>query len=186
MCIYKGYYDVQCGILILAKSRCRKQTRDLVWWSDLNKQLADLVENYTTCSKFQKQLSEPLIPSVLPTLPWQKVARDLFKRKGATYLLIVDYFPKYIKISMFDNEISHEVIIRRKSIFARHGIQQQVIADNGPQYSSMSLLRVTILSTPPAALNFPRAMEKRRELSILPKHYFRKLRIHTQHYWHTG
>ena len=87
---------------------------------------------------------------------------------------------------MFDNEISHEVVIRRKSIFARHGIPQQVIADNGPQYSSMSLLRVTILSTPPAALNFPRAMEKRRELSILPKHYFRKLRIHTQHYWHTG
>ena len=64
------------------------------------------------------------------------MASDLFKWKGATYLLVVDYFSKYIEISKLDNETSHEVIIRLKSIFARHGIPLQVFSDNGPQYSS--------------------------------------------------
>ena len=73
---------------------------------------------------------------ILPILPWQKVASDLFKWKGATYLLVVDYFSKYIEISKLDNETSHEVVIRLKSIFARHGIPLQVFSDNGPQYSS--------------------------------------------------
>ena len=120
----------------LGISKCRERARNSVWWPNLSKQLADLVENCTTCCKFQKQPSEPLIPSVLPTLPWQKVASDLFKWKGATYLLVVDYFSKYIEISKLDNETSHEVVIRLKSIFARHGIPLQVFSDNGPQYSS--------------------------------------------------
>ena len=99
-------------------------------------QLANMVENCTTCCKFQKQTPEPLMPSVLPTLPWQKVASDLFKWRGATYLLIVDYFSKYIEISRLDNETSHEVILRLKSTFARHRIPLEVFLDNSPQYSS--------------------------------------------------
>ena len=128
------------------------------------------------------------MPSVPPTLPWQKVASDLFKWRGATYLLVVDdYFSKFIEISKLDNETSHEVVIRLKSIFARHGIPLQVFSDNGPQYSSTEFSEfVTSLSTPPAALNSSRAMEKRREPSVLSKYYFRKLRIHMQHYWYTG
>ena len=64
------------------------------------------------------------------------VATDLFKWKGATYLLIIDYFSKYIEISKLEGESSQEVIQRLKSLFARHGIPQQVMSDNGPQYSS--------------------------------------------------
>ena len=77
-------------------SKCREKARNSVWWPNLSKRLADVVENCTTCCKFQKQAPEPLMPSVLPTLPWQKVASDLFKWRGATYLLVVDYFCKYI------------------------------------------------------------------------------------------
>ena len=125
----------------LGISKCREKARNSVWWPNLSKQLADLVENCTTCCKFQKQAPEPLMPSVLPTLPWQKVATDLFKWKGATYLLIVDYFSKYIEISKLDNETSHEVVLRLKSVFARHRILQEVFSDNGPQYSSMEFAK---------------------------------------------
>ena len=53
--------------------------------------------------------------------------------RGGTYLLVVDYFSKYIEISKLENETSHEVVLRLKSVFARHGM----FSDNGPQYSSM-------------------------------------------------
>ena len=65
------------------------------------------------------------------------MATDLFKWKGLTYLLVVDYFSKYIEISKLEGESSQEVIQRLKSIFARHGILQQVMSDNGPQFSSI-------------------------------------------------
>ena len=95
----------------LGISKCRDRAKNSVWWPNLSKQLADLVANCTTCCKFQKQAPEPLMPSAFPTLPWQKVASDLFKWRGATYLLVVDYFSKYIEISKLDNETSHEVIL---------------------------------------------------------------------------
>ena len=40
-----------------------------------------MVSNYQTCSKMQCQEVKPLIPTPLPTLPWQKVGVDLFEYK---------------------------------------------------------------------------------------------------------
>ena len=73
-------------------SKCREKARCSVWWPGLSKQLETLINNCTKCSKFQNQPAEPLMPSAPPSLPWQKVATDLFKWKGSTYLLVVDYF----------------------------------------------------------------------------------------------
>ena len=101
-------------------SKCREKARCSVWWPGLSKQLETLINNCTICNKFQNQAVEPLIPSALPNLPWEKVATDLFKWKGS-YLLVVDYFSKYIEISKLDGESSQEVIQRLKFIFARHG-----------------------------------------------------------------
>ena len=72
----------------------------------------------------------------MPTLPWQKVGTDLFEWKDSTYLLIIDYFSRYIEIAKLHHTTSEDVILHMKSIFARHGIPEVVMSDNGPQYSS--------------------------------------------------
>ena len=95
------------------------------------------------CNKFLNQTVEPLIPSVLPSFPWQKVATNLFKWKAATYLLVVDYLSKYIEISKLEGESSQKVIQKFKSIFATHGIPQQVMSDNGPHFSSIEFSSFT-------------------------------------------
>jgi transposase InsO family protein len=56
--------------------------------------------------------------------------------KGHTYLLIVDHYSRYIKVAPLNRTTAEEVILYTKSIFARHGIPEVVISDNGPQYSS--------------------------------------------------
>jgi len=100
-------------------------------------QLADVVSNCTKCCKDRYQPPEPLIPTKFPSLPWQKLATDLFHLKGSVYLLIIDYYSRYIETAKLSNESSNEVIHHTKSIFARHGIPQEVVSDNGPQYSSL-------------------------------------------------
>ena len=81
-----------------------------------------------------------------------------------------------ISPNILDNETSHEVILRLKSIFVRHGITQEVFAANGLQYSSMEFSDFAKgLSIQPAAQNFPRTMGKQGELSIVSKLYHRRL-----------
>ena len=79
---------------------------------------------------------QPLTPTPLPSLPWQKVASNLFEWKGATYLLAVDYYSRYIEIAKLGRTTTTDVVTHLKSIFARHGIPETFVSDSGPQYSS--------------------------------------------------
>ena len=117
--------------------KCRQRAQQSIWWPGLSRQLADLVNTCSICCKERHQPPEPLMPSTFPTLPWQKVGTDLFYWKNVCYLLIIDYYSRYIETAKLTNESSTEVIRHTKSIFARHGIPQEVISDNGPQYSSI-------------------------------------------------
>ena len=65
----------------------RERARQCVWWPGLE----EVVRRCRTCCKEQLQRSEPLMESSLPSLPWQKIAIDLFDWQNSAYLIIVDY-----------------------------------------------------------------------------------------------
>ena len=95
-----------------------------------------MVSNCETCCKNQLQRAQPLVPSQLPDLPWQKVGTDLFEWRNKYFLLIVDYYSRYIEIAKLSQTTAEEVILHTKSIFARYGIPEIVFSDNGPQYTA--------------------------------------------------
>ena len=117
-------------------TKCRQLARQSIWWPGLAKQLEQLVQSCQECLKAQQQRPQPLNSTPLPTLPWQKVASDLFEWKQFTYVLVVDYFSRYIEIARLNRPTTTEVVTHLKSIFARHGIPETLVSDNGPQYSS--------------------------------------------------
>lgn len=130
--IHTGYQGI---------TKCRERARQSVWWPGVSKELEELVRNCPDCCKAQKQRAQPLTPSPLPDLPWQKVATDLFEWKKDTFLVIVDYYLRYIEIARLNQPTADEVITRTKSMLARHGIPETVISDNGPQYSAEAYAR---------------------------------------------
>ena len=81
-----------------------------------------------------------MIATKLPDYPWQKVASDLFEFKGKTYLLVVDYYSRYIEVSTLLSTTSQSTISSLKAIFSRHGIPEVLVTDNGPQYVSNEFL----------------------------------------------
>ena len=83
----------------LGITKCRARARQSIWWPGLSKQLEEKVKQCSECCKNQLQRAEPLMPTQLPELPWQKVGTDLFHWKSNQYLLIVDYYSRYIEIS---------------------------------------------------------------------------------------
>ena len=124
---------IHTGHLGIAK--CRERACQAVWWPGLSAQLEQLVKNCRECCKNQKPSAEPLCPSTLPDLPFQKVATDLFEW-NKPYLLVVDYYSRFVEIAKLSGSTATEVITHTKSIFARHGIPEVVVSNNGPQYSS--------------------------------------------------
>ncbi|XP_046575408.1 uncharacterized protein K02A2.6-like [Haliotis rubra] len=93
------------------------------------------------CTQENNNPPEPLIASELPDRPWERVASDLFEIRRSHYVLVVDYFSRFIEISKLSSTTSKDVINSLKSIFARHGIPQVMISDNGPQYASEEFAR---------------------------------------------
>ena len=80
-----------------------------------------------------------MLSSELPKHPWQKVATDLFELNRQSYLLVVDYYSRYPEVIKLHSTTSAAIISALKTIFSRHGIQQTVISDNGPQYNSFEI-----------------------------------------------
>ena len=72
-----------------------------------------------------------MIASKLPDFPRQKVASDLFYFQGNTYLLVVDSFSRFPEVTKLTTTTSQGVINALHSIFARHGIPEIFMSDNG-------------------------------------------------------
>ena len=64
------------------------------------------------------------------------MASDLYEFKGASYILVVDYFSRFIETQKLSSTTFSSIIATLKSIFTRHSIPDTLVTDNGPQYFS--------------------------------------------------
>ncbi|XP_062516197.1 uncharacterized protein K02A2.6-like [Corticium candelabrum] len=77
-----------------------------------------------------------LIPHTVPSRPWAKVAVDLFVVDRYDYMVTVDYMSNFWEVDRLDSLTSQSIIQKLKPRFARHGIPDTVMSDNGPQFVS--------------------------------------------------
>ncbi|UYV73621.1 K02A2.6-like [Cordylochernes scorpioides] len=115
-------------------TKCRARAKDHVWWPGIGQEIQDMVKTCEKCIENQPLKHEPLIPNDFPERPWQKVGMDLFHYEGSEYLVVVDYFSRFIEVVRLTKLSSEAVVDHCKAIFARHGIPDIVISDNGPQF----------------------------------------------------
>ena len=102
----------------------------------MSKEIGLMVEKCSACEKYRQVSPEPLIPTPTPDYAWQHVATDLFEWANEHYLLIVDYYSRWIEIFHLTSLTSRTVINSFKAIFARLGIPESVFSDEGTQYTS--------------------------------------------------
>lgn len=107
-----------------------------MYWIGITSQIQDIVKACEHCQKYQKtQRHEPLVPTPLPDRPWQQVAADLCEFDGHTFLIVVDYYSRFMEISKLQ-KITSDVVKELKVIYARFGIPEVLVTDNGPQFAS--------------------------------------------------
>ena len=125
--IHKGHLGI---------TKCRERARQCVWWPGMSQHIAEMVRNCQTCRRHSNVVKEPLMRSEFPSRPWERVGSDLFHFESQWYLLLVDYHSRFVEIAPLSHLNSVCVIENMKSVFARHGIPEMLISDNGPQYAS--------------------------------------------------
>ena len=70
-----------------------------------------------------------------PDRPWSIISADLFDLHGHAYLITVDHYSKWQEPAKLYNQSRVHTIQHLKSQFARYGIPDKSISDNGPQFS---------------------------------------------------
>ena len=102
----------------------------------MNQEVRDYVSKCATCCAHRpEQGQEPLLPHEVPNRPWNKVAVDLFQFRNKYFLITADYYSGFYEVKCMQTTHASAVIQVLKSQFARHGIPQTVVSDNGPQYA---------------------------------------------------
>ena len=117
-------------------TKCHQQALQSVWWPAISKDIEETINRCVVCCTTRFQHAEPLLSSDFPDYPWKRVASDLVEWKKSKYFLVIDYYSRYIEIARLSTATSSDVITHMKSIFARHGVPESLISNNGPQYAA--------------------------------------------------
>ena len=122
-------------------TKCNERAKEAVWWFGIGKEIKRVVGHCRECQeKRASQRREPLSSMPLPEGPWTRVGVDLLSSKGKIFIVVMDYYSRYLEIMHLSNATSSLVIAKLKSIFARWGIPTELVSDNGPQFSSEAFL----------------------------------------------
>ena len=116
---------------------CRSRAREFVFWVNINSDLKEMVEKCDICQSQQNSTtSVQKYVSEVPPYPWHTLGSDLFYFQRIDFLVVVDYFSKYLIVRKIPSSTSSAVIKELGMIFSEFGNPLVFRSDNGPCYSS--------------------------------------------------
>ena len=126
--IHGGHFGIE---------KCKLRAKSCVYWPNIYKEIENLVNSCCICQKYHNsQQKEPMIPSEIPSRPWQTVSADLFYVQQSWFLIVVDYYSKFPFVKKLHNLTTGAVINEMKMLFAENGIPKSLQCDNGAQFTS--------------------------------------------------
>lgn len=117
--------------------RMKSLARGYLWWPGLDADIAQRVSGCQVCASVGKLPPKaPLRPWKWPVKPWERIHIDFFEKNNSTFLLVVDAYSKWLEVIPMTSTTSLKTMEVLRSLFARYGLPEEVVSDNGPQLAS--------------------------------------------------
>ena len=116
---------------------CLRRARESLYWPGMSRDIKEEVLKCDFCRTYDNnQPKETLQSHEVLDRPWAKDGVDLFTLNDRNYLIMVDYFSGFWEVDPLENTKAKAVIRKMKTQFARYGIPDVCMSDNGPQFTS--------------------------------------------------
>ena len=118
-------------------SRMKALARSYLWWPGLDADIETEVKGCSACQVIrQDPASAPLIPWEWPERVWERVHLDFAEKGGQQFLLVVDSHSKWLEVFLMADIKTTRTVEALRSIFARYGVPEVIVTDNGPTFTS--------------------------------------------------
>ena len=143
--------------------KCLLCSRESLFWLGISNEIHQTVDRCGICqttSTAQRKL--PSVPGEIPPHAWHTLGTDLFYWKHFDFLVLGDYFSKFLIVRKLPSSTSSAVCEEISNIFTEFSKPYIIRSDNGPCYASkefkelMELFQVQHVTSSP---HFPQSNE---------------------------
>ena len=122
----------------LGLNKCKMRAKEMVYWLGMNEQLEQLIVNCQLCLKYSRSKDKTAPNATLgheiPSVPWSKVATDIFHFELKSYLLVVDYASRFPIVRELKSMSAQHMTEHFRLIFSEYSWPDTLVSDNGPCY----------------------------------------------------
>ena len=138
-------------------TRMKALARSHFWWKGLDQDIEKLGKSCEACQASQPNPAPaPLHPWVWPDQPWKRIHIDFAGPfLNHMFMVVVDAHSKWPEVRTMTNTSAEKTTEALRSLFSHYGLPEQVVTDNGPQFTSTEFATFTkengikhILSSP--------------------------------------
>ena len=116
--------------------------RSFMWWPGLDGEIESAVKRCTVCQNVRRLPPKvPLHPWKWRSRPFQRVHMDFWQKGKDYFLVLVDSHSKWIDVKPMTSITTDRTIDELRLIFAEHRLLEQLVSDNGPQFTSDEFAR---------------------------------------------
>lgn len=117
----------------IGMSKMKHLARKLYYWPYMDQHIGEFVKKCFSCQTYQNNnVKEPLLSHDIPNLPFLKLGIDILEFKKKNYLVIYDYYSKWLDIKFIANKTAKSIINSLIEIFCNFGIPSEIISDHVP------------------------------------------------------
>ncbi|KAL4009353.1 hypothetical protein ACER0C_003205 [Sarotherodon galilaeus] len=117
--------------------KMKSLARSYVWWPGLDCEIENMAKSCTGCQQTLRQpQTAPVHAWEWPSAPWQRIHIDYAGPfMDQMFLVVVDAHSKWPEIFPVKHATAASTINSLRSLFARTGLPQQLVSDNGRQFT---------------------------------------------------
>ena len=119
-------------------TRMKSVARSHVWWPGIESKIERVVNSCIACQFVgSSPPKSPLNPWLWPSRPWSRIHIDFAgPLYGRMYLVVIDAHSKWPEVFSMSSTTTEHTIDALRQLFSRYGLPDQLVSDNGPQFTS--------------------------------------------------